>query len=76
MKLYETGHCFAEFRPFRDTEKIRKYEKKVFRVVSRNRETMFRFVFSYNFVKILYFLFDFHNFYSSFVPLYQVLYLL
>ena len=29
-KLYETGHCFAEFRSFR------KIRNKVFRVVSRN----------------------------------------
>ena len=28
-KLYEKVHCFAEFRSFRETEKIRKYEKSV-----------------------------------------------
>ena len=48
-KLYETGHCFAEFRSFRETENNTKIRKKGFRVVSRNLETMFRFVFSYIF---------------------------
>ena len=32
-KLYETGHCFARFRSFRESEKN---TKKAFRVVSRN----------------------------------------
>ena len=40
-KLYETGRCFAESRSFRETDKN---TKKVFRVVSRNCETVFHFV--------------------------------
>ena len=51
-KLYETGHRFAEFRSFRETDKNTKKRKKVFRVVSQNIETMFRFLFSYIFVTI------------------------
>ena len=48
-KLHETGHCFAEFQSFRETEKNTKLRKKVFQIVLRNFETKFRFVFTYIF---------------------------
>ena len=62
-KLYETGRCFAEFRSFRGTEKIRKYEKRVPSCFAklRNCETMFRSYFRT-------FSFKFCTYSSSFVP--------
>ena len=136
-KLYETGHCFAEFRSFRKTEKNTKVRKKYFELFRETAKQSFvshfrifsfqfvhslrnlwlllefrifyssfvlfkssfipfivlfklykflgvaylfyqnvRFVFSYIFVTILYILFEFHNFYSSFVPFTRVSYFL
>ena len=76
-KLYETGHCFAEFRKIEKNTKIRKYEK-VFRVVLRNCETMFRFVFRIffffyfaPFIRVSYLLLEFRTFYSNVVTFYS-----
>ena len=45
-KLYETDHCFAEFRSFSETEKIRKYEKSVSSCFAKLKKS-FRFVVSH-----------------------------
>ena len=65
-KLYETGHCFAEFRSFREIR------NKMF----RETEKTFRFVVSHIFIEILCLLFEFRTFHSSLVPLIRFLYLL
>ena len=78
-KLYETGHCFAEFRLFRETEKIRKYEKKcfvLFRQIEKNVSFRSFAYFKLNFLptlRISNLLFEFRTLYSnsSCVPFFE-----
>ena len=61
-KLYETGHCFAKFRSFREIR------NKVFRVVFAKLKKTFHFVVSHIFIEMLCLLFEFCTFHSRFVP--------
>ena len=68
-KLHETGHCFAEFQSFRETEKKYKTTKKsVSNCFAKLRNQV-------SFRIYVYFLFKFCTFYSSLIPFIQVVYL-
>ena len=74
-KLYETGHWFAEFRSFHETEKIWKFWKKcfeLFREIERNVSFRSFVYLSLNYIPrlwVFYFLFEFHTICSSFAEL-------
>ena len=48
-KLYETGHCFAEFRKIEKNTKIRKYEKKCLELFRETAKQCFVSYFVYIF---------------------------
>ena len=64
MKLYETGHCFAKFRSFCETEKNTKIQKKCLEVVSKTEKHVLLRSFAY-------FSLNFYTFSSNSVPLFQ-----
>ena len=71
-KLYKTGHCFAEFPLFRETEKNTKIRKKCFELFSETEKIISFRCFAYfplNFLpslRISYLFFEFRTFCLSF----------
>ena len=67
-KLYETGHCFAEFQSFREIENNTKIRKKCFELFRETCETMLRLVFRIFSFKFCAYSSIFCTFHSCIVP--------